>query len=51
MKHEKKSVDVALSSALEQRKATNMKILETIVQTVVLCGRQNIALRGHRDDP
>ena len=28
----------------------NRKRLEPIVKTIILCGRQNIALRGHRDD-
>ena len=28
----------------------NMKILKFIVRTIVFCGKQNIALRGHRDD-
>ena len=27
-----------------------MQVLESIVKTVMLCGKQNIALRGHRDD-
>ena len=26
-----------------------MAKLESIIKTIVLCGRQNIALRGHRD--
>ena len=28
----------------------NMKILKFIVRTIIFCGKQNIALRGHRDD-
>ena len=28
----------------------NVKILESIVYAVILCGKQNISLRGHRDD-
>ena len=44
------NVSVALNKALQERKTKNMKILETIVDTVLLCGRQNFSLRGHRDD-
>ncbi|XP_069104128.1 52 kDa repressor of the inhibitor of the protein kinase-like [Argopecten irradians] len=39
-----------IDAALEARKERNMKVLETIVETVLFCGRQNISLRGHRDD-
>ena len=27
-----------------------MKILKFIVRTIIFCGKQNIALCGHRDD-
>ena len=27
-----------------------MKILEPIVESIIFCGRQNVPLRGHRDD-
>ena len=33
----------------DERKASNMKLLESIVQTILLCSRQNIPLRGHKD--
>ena len=36
-------------SAGEQIKENRMK-LQSILKTVVFCGKQNIALRGHRDD-
>lgn len=38
-----------LDTALAQQVATNRLKLEAMVDTVLLCGRQNIALRGHRD--
>ena len=28
----------------------NMSLLSVITETIVLCGKQNIPLRGHRDD-
>ena len=30
--------------------ARNRKILESIIDTIILCGRQCLSLRGHRDD-
>ena len=39
-----------LSSARQQQVEENRKIISSVVETVLLCGRQNIALRGHRDD-
>ena len=30
--------------------ADNPKKLEPIIHTIVLCGRQGLAYRGHRDD-
>lgn len=33
-----------------REKAKNMKVLESVVETILLCGRQNIPLWGHRDD-
>jgi hypothetical protein len=37
-------------SGLQERKIRNLAVLETIVKTVLLCGQQNLVLRGHRDD-
>ena len=28
----------------------NVHVLKSIIETVVLCGKQNLPLRGHRDD-
>ena len=30
--------------------ATNRQILKAIIETLILCGRQNVPLRGHRDN-
>lgn len=43
-------VDQQLSSILERRIRENRQKLISIVETVIFCGRQGIALRGHRDD-
>jgi len=38
------------NTAVQKKIAENRQFLRSVVQTVVFCGRQNIALRGHRDD-
>ena len=43
-------VDQQLSSLRAQRIAKNREILRSVAETVILCGRQGLALRGHRDD-
>ena len=45
-----KSVDLQLNSLLNKQIEQNRQRLVPIVGAVILCGRQNIALRGHRDD-
>ena len=49
--HDKsKSVDVQLDSVVSGQVEVNRAKLLPIVEAIILCGRQNIALRGHRDD-
>ena len=43
-------VHLQLVKALKERIEKNGRILETIIETILLCGRQNIALSGHRVD-
>ena len=43
-------VNVQMDNDLDRRKRKNMRVLETTVETVLLCGQQNCALQGHRDD-
>jgi hypothetical protein len=50
MENTQEDVIVALNTGLQERKIRNLAVLETIVKTVLLCGQQNLALRGHRDD-
>lgn len=43
-------IDQQLNTIRQQRIAENRSKLRSIVETVIFCGRQGIALRGHRDD-
>ena len=50
MKNEVKPVDVVCNEIVNERVARNIQKLSSILKTVILCCRQNIPLRGHRDD-
>ena len=39
-----------LDTALAKQVAKNKAMLASVLKTILLCGRQNIALRSHRDD-
>ena len=43
------SIPYVLSTVGKQNYSRNVRALESIVKAVLLCGRQNIPLRGHRD--
>ena len=43
------TIDISVGKGLAGRVASNRLKLESVIETVVLCGRQNILLRGHRD--
>ena len=43
------SVDQQLNTLRQERIAQNRAKLRSIVETIIFCGRQGIALRGHRD--
>ena len=43
-------IDQQMSSVMAQRIEQNRAKMKSIVRTVLLCGRQGLALRGHRDD-
>ena len=49
MTNEQPSIRGRLSEATAQQIATNRQKLCSVVETIVLCGRQGIPLRGHRD--
>ncbi|XP_014675618.1 PREDICTED: 52 kDa repressor of the inhibitor of the protein kinase-like [Priapulus caudatus] len=54
MKGQQKNVQEQLSKGLANRIAENRQKMRSIVETVILCGRQNLPLRGnhegHEDD-
>ena len=50
IENKREQVHVKLTSALKVRREKNLALLESIVETVFSCLRQNISLRGHRDD-
>ena len=50
MERQSESIDVMLDEMKRQQIEENRKPLKPIVGAIVLCGRQNIPLRGHRDD-
>lgn len=49
MRKEKTSIDKSLDNSRITQAAENRLMLKPIINTVILCGRQNVALRGHRD--
>lgn len=49
MKGQQKSVVEQLDSVLSAQMQRNREKLYSIVKTILFCGRQNIALRGHRE--
>ena len=50
MKREAVPIDQQLNSLLQQQIAKNRTIMSSLFKTVLFCGRNNIALRGTRDD-
>lgn len=49
-KNPSKKIINQVSSQRHQQATENRKRLVPIIETIILCGRQNMALRGHRDD-
>ena len=45
-----KAIDVQLNKIVDSQIKENREKLIPIIGAIILCGRQNIALRGHRDD-
>jgi hypothetical protein len=44
------SITYMISQANQQMYQKNLHILKAIVEAVILCGKQNLPFRGHRDD-
>ena len=45
-----RSISTILDSELQRVMETNQKVVESLFKIALLCGRQGLALRGHRDD-
>nr|XP_047135327.1 zinc finger MYM-type protein 1-like [Hydra vulgaris] len=43
-------IDLNLNKVIDEQVKKNREILKPIVLAVIMCGKQNIPLRGHRDD-
>ena len=50
MEHKSVPIRQLMTSAINERIKENRAKLVLIFQTIMSCGRQNLALRGHRDD-
>jgi hypothetical protein len=50
MQNESEPIEVMVDKMKRKQIEENRKMLKPIVGAIVLCGRQNIPLRGHRDD-
>ena len=50
MENEVESIGVQLNNKVSEQVRENREKLKPVVAAIVFCGRQNIALRGHRDD-
>ena len=44
------SISVIMNSEMQRVMETNQKVLESLTKIVLLCGKQGLALRDHRDD-
>lgn len=44
------AIDTLLDNELKRVMETNPKVIESLFKVVMLCGKQGLALRGHRDD-
>jgi small-conductance mechanosensitive channel len=50
MNNQQPAITSVLNQAVANRISINRQMLSSIIQTVILCGRQNISLRGHFDN-
>ena len=49
-KNPSQAIDTKLSSQAQKTIEENKKVIESLLHIVMLCGKQGLALRGHRDD-
>ena len=48
--HPTAAVNVVMDTAAKQLMVKNKKVIESLLKITMLCGRQGLPLRGHRDD-
>ena len=48
--HPSEAIDTQLNKETKERMEENQKVIESLLKIVMLCGKQGIALRGHRHD-
>lgn len=48
-KNQKKPIDVRLNDYLKSEIQNNREKIKPIIDTLILCGRQDLATRGHHD--
>ncbi len=44
------AINVVFNKEAQKRMEDNQKVVEALLKVIILCGRQGLALRGHRDD-
>ena len=50
MRREAVLIDQLINNLLQQQINKSREILKSLFKTIILCGKNNIALRGRRDD-
>ncbi len=45
-----RAVDAVLNGQVRLTIETNQKVIESLLRIMILCGKQGLSLRGHRDD-
>ena len=48
--HPSTAVNVVMDTQAKQMMEKNKKVIESLLKIVLLCGKQGLSLRGHRDD-
>ena len=50
LEHPESSLPYIISSLNQELYDKNFSIVKSIVKAIIFCGKQNVPLRGHRDD-
>ena len=48
--HPSKTIDTQLNKETQEKMEENQKVIQSLLRIVMLCGKQGIALHGHKDD-